>query len=197
MADSAMILKRIVRKLERISSRFELGKKMWLAAYSTLPQTPVFRWWRGNLKNRLSFHLQKSDVQVIEFQGAQLLVHWSDFPPIGSGPSASLYILEEEVMRLDCFGGEDGHMHFNPPQLTLVNRLDSNKTPRIYFPPGSRQEHVDRAAFELKKNVVAALEMNLLPEIQNYRLDAHEVEAAAERMHGLMTNMLTQELVKV
>ena len=186
---------RVIRKLQRIFRRFHLDKKLWLIALDFLPQRYTFNLWHRSLLRKLHFHMQKSGAKIIEFQDVYLIVHWSDFPPIGSGPSASLYILEEEVMRLDCFGGSDGHMHFNPEQSYLINRLDRSKTPRIYFPEGSRQDHIERAVFELKYNVRNALATNVLPEIQNYPLDIRQLEAAADQMQRLMTKMLVGDLV--
>lgn len=191
------IFVRAIRKFKRVFSRFHLGKKLWLLALGCLPQKYVFNLWHRSLPEKMQFHMQKADAHTIQFQDACLIVHWSDFPPIGSGPSASLYVLGEEVMRLDCFGGNDGHMHFNPAQDYLNNRLDAARTPRIYFLEGNRQDHVDRATFELKRNVSAALAMNVLPNIQNYSFDTRELEAAADQMYALMTEMLVKGLVSV
>ena len=191
------IFVRVIRKFNRVFSRFHLGKKLWLLALECLPQKYVFNLWHRSLPEKMHFHIQKADAHVIQFQDACLIVHWSDFPPIGSGPSASLYVLGEEVMRLDCFGGNDGHMHFNPAQDYLNNRLDVARTPRIYFLEGNRQDHVDRATFELKRNVSAALAMNVLPNIQKYSFDTTELEAAADQMYALMTEMLVKGLVSV
>ena len=191
------ILGRVIRKFKRVFGRFHFDKKLWLFALSVLPQRVTFGLRHRSLPRKMYFHMRKAGARVIQLQEACLIVHWSDFPPVGSGPSASLYVLEEEVMRIDCFGGVDGHMHFNPEQDYLNNRLDVARTPRIYFPEGSRQEHIDRAVFELKRNVSAALAMNVLPAIQDYALDFDELEAAAEQMRGLMTKMLVKDLVAV
>ena len=189
------IVGRVINKLNRIYNRFNLGKKLWLLALDYLPQKHAFSLWHRSLPAKMQYHMRKSDARIIQVQDACLIVHWSDFPPVGSGPSASFYVLEEEVMRIDCFGGNDGHMHFNPAQDYFNSRLDLARTPRIYFPEGSRQEHVDRATFELKRNIPAALAMNVLPNIQNYSLDARELEAASEQMHQIMSEMLVKELV--
>ena len=189
------IFGRAIRKFKRVCGRFHFSKKLWLLALSVFPQRVAFGLRHRSLPGKMYFHMRKAGARVIQLQDAYLIVHWSDFPPVGSGPSASLYVLQEEVMRIDCFGGVDGHMHFNPEQDYLNNRLDTARTPRIYFPEGSRQDHVDRAVFELKRNVSAALAMNVLPAIQDYSFDFDELEAAAEQMGGLMTNMLVKDLV--
>ncbi|ESA36054.1 hypothetical protein N836_08725 [Leptolyngbya sp. Heron Island J] len=191
------IFGRAIRKFKRVFGRFHLDKKLWLFALGVLPQRVAFGLWHRSLPRKMYFHMRKAGARVIQLQDAYLIVHWSDFPPVGSGPSASLYVLEEEVMRIDCFGGIDGHMHFNPEQDYLNNCLDIARTPRIYFPEGSRQEHVDRAVFELKRNAPTALAMNVLPMIQNYSLATDELDAAAEQMRGLMTKMLVKDLVAV
>lgn len=191
------IFGRVIRKFKRVFGRLHLDKKLWLLALELLPQKQVFSLWHRSLSRKMYLHMRKAGAHVIQVQDACLIVHWSDFPPVGSGPSASLYVLEEEVMRIDCFGGRDGHMHFNPEQDYLNNRLDVARTPRIHFPEGSRQEHVDRAMFELKRNVPTAIAMNVVPEIQNYSLDSKELELAADQMHDLMTKMLAKGLVAV
>ncbi len=191
------VFDKAVRKLKRIFLRFHLDEKLWLLALDCLPQRYVFALWHRSLPRKLDFHIQKVGATTIKFQDAHLIVHWSDFPPVGSGPSASLYILQQEVMRLDCFGGDDGHMHFNPEQCYLINRLDKSTIPRIYFPAGSRQDHIARATFELKYNFHTALATNVLLEIQNYPLDANQLAAAADDMHRLMTEMLVKDLVAV
>ncbi|UHD15893.1 hypothetical protein [Thiocapsa bogorovii] len=130
---------------------------------------------------------------MIDMSGMRLAVYWSDVPGVGTGPSASLYVLEEEILRLDCFGGQDGHLHVNPEQYDLYTRF-SGHTPRIYFPPGSRQEHVERAAFELRRNAVAAARMSPIERIRACPLAEEDLASAAESMRRIMSRMLTEHL---
>lgn len=115
-----------------------------------------------------------------------LRVHWADVPNVGRGPSASLFVLEEEVLRLDCFGGRQGHMHLNPMQQRYCSRLIA----RLFFPEGPRSEQVDRAAFELVTNYDAALKSNRLSYIRNFSIDRIALADAARQMKLLMQETL-------
>ncbi len=83
-----------------------------------------------------------------------------------------------------------GHMHFNPEQGHLMYRHGKYMTTRMYFPEGSRQEHVDRATFEVQKNSFIALQMNALPMIQKHNLDSQELTQAAATMRQKMMQLI-------
>ena len=116
----------------------------------------------------------------------ELWVYWSDVPNVGRGPSASLFVLGEEVLRLDCFGGSEGHMHLNPEQQRFSGRV----TARLYFQDGSRVEHVDRVAFELIANTDAALKSNGLSRVRNFPIDQNALADASNQMRHLMQELL-------
>jgi len=130
-----------------------------------------------------------SELWSVPSEGMRLDVCWSDVPGVGSGPSASLFVSGAEVLRLDCFGGVEGHMHLNPAQSDpIAGRVQV--TPRVYFPVGSRRQHVERAAFELRQNVPAAVSTNLLPHVQRAPLDPALLATAAEQMAVRMGKLL-------
>ncbi len=117
-------------------------------------------------------------------EDVELWVFWSDVPNVGRGPSASLFVLREEILRLDCFGGSEGHMHLNPKQQRFFGPA------RLYFQDGSRAEHVDRAAFELIANADAALKSNGLSRVRNFPIDQNALADASNQMRLLMQELL-------
>ncbi len=119
-------------------------------------------------------------------QNVELWVYWSDVPNVGRGPTASLFVLREEVLRLDCFGGSEGHMHLNPEQQWFFGRI----TARLFFQDGSRAEHVGRAAFELIANTDAALKFNILSRVRNFPIDQNALADASNQMRLLMQVLL-------
>lgn len=130
-----------------------------------------------------------SDLRSIPLGALRIDVYWSDVPGVGRGPSASVFAHDAEVMRLDCFGGSNGHMHLNPFQAErIAGRVQT--TPRIYFPAGSHRDHIERARFELRRNLPAAIRTNLLPWVQRTPLDPDALAAAADRTAASMRELL-------
>ncbi len=119
-------------------------------------------------------------------QNVELWVYWSDVPNVGRGPTASLFVLREEVLRFDCFGGSRGHMHLNPEQQHYSGR----DVARLYLQDGSRAEHTDRVAFELIANTDAALKSNRLSRVHNFPIDQSALADAANQMRLLMQELL-------
>lgn len=104
----------------------------------------------------------------------------------GEGPAASLYILSEEVLRLDCLGGDRGHMHFNMREAMITPGGGST---RIYFEPGTMADHIERAVFHLKKNSDYGIGLNPGPRIRKVVLDRDRLAVAAEWMRQTMTEL--------
>jgi hypothetical protein len=117
----------------------------------------------------------------------RIAVFWSVVPSVGSGPSASVYVHDSEVMRLDCFGADEGHMHLNPTQ---VQALRSPRDPRVYFDPDERTRHVQRARFELATNFPAALAANRLRRVRRADIPAEAVTAAAATLATTMDTLV-------
>jgi hypothetical protein len=105
----------------------------------------------------------------------------------GAGPCASLFVLDEEVLRLDYFAGSTAHMHLNPVQLNLP--LPWDVTPRIAFPPGDARAQIDRAAFELEMNTKTALQMNQLARLRGFPIERAALAEAAMQMKDYMLEL--------
>ncbi len=128
------------------------------------------------------------DLRVISVQeGVRLEVYWNT-NPLGPGPAASLFVLDEEVLRVDCFGGKTGHMHINPVQANLP--LAWETTPRYFFPPDTVEGHIDRSLFELTTNTPAALKTNQLARIRNFPIQKKSLTDAALEMKAYMYELL-------
>jgi hypothetical protein len=165
----------------------DLSKQL---AVSLVPQPILYRLWHLNRRWRPRTSLDSAaDHRVISPQpGVRLEVYWGDVPNVGRGPCASLFVLREEVMRLDCFGGSQGHMHINPDQISLVVGWDI--TPRLFFQPGSRQSHIDRAVFEVRENTISALQSNQLARVRNFPLDRNTLADASLQMKKYMNELM-------
>jgi hypothetical protein len=98
----------------------------------------------------------------------------------GRGPAASLYIKDVEVLRLDCFGGDQGHMHIN---------TRGRVAKRWYFPPGTMAEHIDRGVFELATNVEAVLRLNQDPEVARLNLDWVALKTVAAEVRQVLLKL--------
>jgi hypothetical protein len=131
-----------------------------------------------------------SDLLSMPIQKNVLLeVYWVD---LGRewGPAASVFIGAHEVLRLDCFGGRTGHLHANPRQQV-------GRRSRMYFPEGSIEEHIDRAAFELERNLAWCLDRNYLRSINRLHVDAEAASAASAWMRRAMRELLERRVERV
>ncbi len=160
-----------------------------------LPQPILYRLWHAARRGQPRTDLDTaSDLRVTTPQeGVRLEVYWSDVPNVGRGPSASLFVLDEEVIRIDCFGGNDGHMHINPEQVRIILRHDP---PRFYFPEGSREDHIERATFELATNTASALKLNMLARVREFPIHMGKLAAAAGQMADEMNDLLVSHEVR-
>lgn len=130
------------------------------------------------------------DVRWIEIDDVcRIALFWSIVPGVGSGPSASVYVFDSEVLRLDCFGADEGHMHLNPTQ---VNARRGPSDPRVYFEPAAREDHVDNARFELVTNLGAALAANDLARVRLYEPDPERLQTAAADMAEQMSDLIVK-----
>jgi hypothetical protein len=172
-------------------------------ALSMLPNSVLWRLWHIRRRGLPRTALEcASDRRVISVQdGVTLDVYWAAIPdpPVEhrrgeynqlghNGPCVSLFVLREEVMRLECFGGLDGHMHMNPEQQGLLAGWGSQH----YFPDGSRESQVERAAFELIENSQAFLLANQLSRIRDFRIDEERLAEAVAETEAYMNELLAK-----
>ena len=162
--------------------------KRWLVR-QLLPEALAYRLWRWRTARTPRSALPTaSDHQVITIQeGVSLEVFWVN-RQLGPGPGASLYVLGDEVLRLDCFGtqGLGGHYHINPRQTELY----SMESARLFFPSGSHEDHIERAAFELERNLPAVLAMNRDARIRRIELNSVRLAQVADDLRRNMLELL-------
>ena len=158
-------------------------------AISSLPQPVLYKLWHLRRRGRPRTGDDNAmDIRMIHVQsGVRLEVYWNT-NPLGPGPSASLYVLDEEVLRVDCFGGKTGHMHINPVQVNLPLKWEI--TPQYFFPPGSKEDHIERAIFELTTNTLAALQTNQLARIRKFHIEKKNLTEASLQMKKYMNELL-------
>jgi hypothetical protein len=99
-------------------------------------------------------------------------VYWRD-DSAGRGPCASLYAHTTELLRFDCFDGDQGHCHVNFWQ---------NRGERWYYRPGTVRQHIDQSAYDLAKNFRFALRSSDNPTIQGLKLDPAKLQEVAQQM---------------
>lgn len=109
-------------------------------------------------------------------------VYWRD-DSAGRGPCASLYVRELELLRCDCFDGDQGHCHVN---------FEQNRAQRWYYPPGSVRQHIEQSAFDLGKNVPFCLRSHLDPSIQSLRIDAARLQDVARQARDRLMALADQ-----
>lgn len=110
---------------------------------------------------------------------------------LGSGPAASVYVSNDEVMRFDCLA-ENGHMHFNMSHATL---FDNGGNARLYFQEKTVPEQIQRVLFELTHNLPYALKLNSNKKIRRTIISSTELATATKHleiaMRALYQNSIT------
>ena len=158
-------------------------------ALAVLPQPILYRLWHLRRRRRpRTADSNAMDQRIILIcDGAYLEVYWTE-APLGRGPCVSMFVLLEEVMRIDCLGGTAGHMHINPVQQSLI--VGWKTTPMMFFPPGDREHQIERAVFELIANTELALQTNQLARIRSFPIEKKSLEDASEKMKTMMNGLM-------
>ena len=101
------------------------------------------------------------------------------------GPAYSLFLDDDEILRVDCLG-PNGHIHYGLSEA----RHRGAAEPRVYLPSSSVDEQVDRAAFELARNVGYCTGLHRRRSVRSLPVDtAAFTSAAAEvarHLHALV-----------
>lgn len=125
----------------------------------------------------------RKDRETIAIQdGVAIDVFHKDLPN-GRGPSLSLFILTEEVLRFDCFGPRLGHMH-------AAFFLPDQGTDRLFLPEGSAEAQIDRAYFEVTRNLGYYQSRLSCLNARRVKIDGQALEAAAQRAQAQMKDWL-------
>ena len=108
-----------------------------------------------------------------------LQVYWRDDAG-GRGPAASLYVYDDEIMRFDCFGGDNGHCHFN---------LRQTRGRRWMYPEGSFQDHIRQSIFDLQTNLTFCLRTHQDERIQEIQISQESIKQAARKMETYLLEL--------
>ena len=123
---------------------------------------------------------QKHDLVEYPIQEDVLLqVYWRDDVG-GRGPAASLYVYDDEIMRFDCFGGDNGHCHFN---------LRQTRGRRWMYPEGSFQDHIHQSVFDLHTNLTFCLKTHQDERIQEIQVTQESLRQAALQMETYLLEL--------
>lgn len=123
---------------------------------------------------------EKHDLVEYPIQDNVLLqAYWRDDAG-GRGPAASLYVYDDEIMRFDCFGGYNGHCHFN---------LRQTRGRRWMYPKGSFQDHIQQSLFDLRTNLTFCLRTHQDEHIQETQIVQESLEQAACKMETYLLEL--------
>ena len=105
------------------------------------------------------------------------------------GPRIRLVVHDEVVLRLDCFGGKQGHWHINPDQVKMLGGMS-----RLAYPEGTHTEHLERALFDLEHNASSAIRMNRVPRVRDYPLDEARLAEVARSVRSGVLELIEEHL---
>ena len=141
------------------------------------------RVWLSPPKHRSLISGNLSAVVTVPIQPAVFLeVYWVGMS-FGWGPGASLTIHDQEILRFDCFGGNQGHLHA---------RSRGGIGGRLYFEEGTVESHIERAIFELKRNLNWYLAFSENPKITNIKIDPVRLCEATDQMRTYMLDLAAE-----
>ena len=122
----------------------------------------------------------KNDLVEYPIQEDVLLqLYWRDDAG-GRGPAASLYVYDDEIMRFDCFGGDNGHCHFN---------LRQTRGRRWMYPEGSFEDHIQQSIFDLQTNLMFCLKTHQDTQVQEIQIVGESLEHAARKMETYLLEL--------
>ena len=118
---------------------------------------------------------EKHDLVEYPIQdNVRLESYWRDDAG-GRGPAASLFVYDDEIMRFDCFGGDNGHCHFN---------LRQTRGRRWMYPDGSFQDHIQQSLFDLRTNLNFCLQTHQDERVQELQIEQGILEQAIPQMEA-------------
>jgi len=129
----------------------------------------------------------RNDVQRLPISdGVELEVYWKKLK-LGKGPACSLFMLEEEILRIDCFGKGAGHMH-------IALFLPGNGEHRLWMCEATIEEQVARARFELYRNYKYYQCRVPNPKIRALSIDRQRMREVSDEAYGIMSGYIDSTL---
>lgn len=120
-----------------------------------------------------AYRRDRRDVRRIDAgPGLELEVFWKKIAGVGRGPACSVLVAGEEVLRLDCFGPGDGHLHADSLMLAPEGQE------RLFFGEDTVPAQIERALFEIRRNLPYYTARSRWPPARAFRADPVRLEAA-------------------
>lgn len=120
-----------------------------------------------------AYRRDRRDVRRIDAgPGLELEVFWKRIPGVGRGPACSVLVAGEEVLRLDCFGPGDGHLHAD------LLMLAPDGEDRLFFGEDTVPAQIDRALFEIRRNLSYYTSRSRWPPARAFKADPARLETA-------------------
>jgi hypothetical protein len=110
---------------------------------------------------------------------AKLELYWK-LEALGTGPAIILHVLDQYVMRFDCFGEKAGHAH-----LYLIEP-ERHCESRLFLPEKTVEVQIERALFELSTNLDYWMSRHRHPSVRKTRLSSATVAEAIAQARDIM-----------
>ncbi len=134
--------------------------KVWIKAILPHP----FHFYFQKKRRAASRRAVRRDVVQFELaKNAYLEVYWKIFG-VGQGPAIALYVEDEEVLKFDCYG-KTGHYHMQMLEPTAPKR------PMLWMLEETVEAQVERALFELERNLHWYLERHPLKAVRQTKIN--------------------------
>jgi hypothetical protein len=159
-----------------------LGFRRWL----------VSRWSSRFARYRASdaYRRDRRDVRRIDAgPGLEFEVFWKKITGIGRGPACSVLVAGEEVLRLDCFGPGDGHLHAD--FLMLAPEGED----RLFFGEDTVPAQIERALFEIRRNLPYYTARSRWPPARTFKADPARLEAALAQVRTTLLGFYSTGVV--
>ncbi|MGA8259321.1 MAG: hypothetical protein WB783_03825 [Arenicellales bacterium] len=126
----------------------------------------------------------RRDVGIVRVQEhVYLQAYWKELSH-GRGPALILYLFGIETLKFDLFGKGRGHFHVNP------NNPEYGDANVLWFPEASASAQVERAAFELRRNLPYYLERNVDERIRALCIDELSLSRAVDEARAILLGFL-------
>ena len=119
-------------------------------------------------------------VNLISIQSDSYLAVYIKRYGMDVGPGVSLYVLENEILRFDCFDNGRGHYH----SLPCLSILPSNE--RIDVDANTIEAQIDEAAAKITGNYAVHLAKHFRRRIRDFRFDQASLETAVAEASDVM-----------
>lgn len=132
-------------------------------------------------KKRRAAFTRAARRDVVQFDlasNAYLEVYWKIFG-VGQGPAVILYIEGEEVLKFDCYG-KAGHYHIQLLESTAPSRL------ALHMKETDVAEQIDRAIFELDRNLAWYLERHPLKSVRKTKIERSRLSTVLPQVKILL-----------